>query len=888
MTACELIFPLFSRSGWVATCQETGWVALLASWGAVALLAGIVLIGGYHLVRRIQMERSTRLWRLVASFSALIAALLLAVAAGRPAYLHAPSERQQHFILLVDQSESAHRQPTMRRDQIGALAKKLATLASDDANARTRVSLIDFAASVDVKLNRGSLSDGLALLQEDDVSNGLSHDGSDLASALDAAKALADQQRDDDVLFLLSDGNATTAPLAKLASRLKGRLGPVFISSLDAGAASEGIISSYLPAKIRSGSKPTLRLVFDPGAAEAKDVNEERWTVTLRRDGAPEALENDRLDGGHALQALRIPMRFEGRGLQFASVDVKRREQTFSERVFTLVDAPIRVLGLGATGFLNALPQDKFELEQRRAADLSRLDDFDIVVLGGMDAAQFQTGDLVRLADAVKSRVLGLFLVNGPLGGSAEDPTVVQSYAHTALDPLLPVSPDPKYLQDDPPPRDTIVLVDTSGSMAGGGLAAARLAVADILDYLRPQDSLELITFGGLTTGRQMGDARGKKVIRNFASRFPTGDSSNVSRAFERALASTGNYTSVFLITDGMVDPYDYAKAGLSFYYLQYGSGATPLNEEIAQAARQSQILQSGQGLSFKPDSYDPEERAEFFTPDLVRPRIVTPIDGISGGLATPGVAFTYAKADAVRALVSDGLEGEPVLAFHKADQLEKGNTGVFLSALDGAWTDSAAGRRTIETSLTQLVKWSNRNRYSFRLQDFGDEITLRVSVVGEAADAPLPQTLSATLLLAGQSIGVPMTMVKGEQGVFEGRFALPSHDAASEGEGAVNKGLLYLQEGGAGALEQPQAIPVTLPYAVPRAGNRSEAASYGVDLSGLQALADATGGTLDHLPNHSGQARQFSVPPKPVHRLLLLLATVFFGLSFLMRGSRL
>ena len=337
-----------------------------------------------------------------------------------------------------------------------------------------------------------------------------------------------------------------------------------------------------------------------------------------------------------------------------------------------------------------------------------------------------------------------------------------------------------------------------------------------------------------------------------------------------------------------MVDPYDYAKAGLSFYYLQYGSGAAPLNEEIAKAAWQSQILQSGQGLSFKPDSYDPEERAEFFTPDLVRPRVVAPIEGISGGLATSGVAFTYAKAEAIRALVSDGLEGEPVLAFHKADQLEKGNRGVFLSALDGAWTDSAAGRRTIETSLTQLVKWSNRNRYSFRLQDFGDEVAIRVSVVGEAADAPLPQTLSATLLLAGQSIGVPMTMVKGEQGVFEGRFALPSHETASEGEGAVNKGLLYLQEGGAGALEQPQAIPVALPYAVPRAGNRSEAASYGVDLSGLQALADATGGTLDHLPNHSGQARQFSVPPKPVHRLLLLLATVFFGLSFLMRGSRL
>lgn len=894
MTACELIFPLFSRSGWVATCQETGWPASLASWGVVALVVGICLIGGYHLLRHAEMDRSVRLWRAGASLSALMAALLLAVAAGRPAFVHAPSERLQHFILLVDQSESTYRQPALRHDRISALAKKLAILAAGRTNTSTRVSLIDFTASVSIKLNRGSLADGLALLVEDSGSDTLSRDGSDIAAALDAAKALADQQDDDDVLFLISDGNATTASLAKLASRFKGRLNRVFVTSLNAGAASEGIISSYLPAKIRSGSEPTLRVVFDPGGAGVKGPNGEGWAVALRRDGMPVALENSKLASTDALEALRIPIRFEGRGLQFASLDVANGKLAFNERIFTLVEAPVRVLALGDTGFLSALPKDRFELDQRSGADLSGLDDFDIVVLGGMGASQFQMGDLDRLADAVKSRGLGLFLVNGAMGDSAEEPTVVQSYQDTALAALLPVSPDPKYLLDDPPPRDTIVLVDTSGSMAGGGLAAARLAVADILDYLRPEDSLEVITFGGLTTGRQMGDAQGKQVIRNFASRFPTGDSSNVSRAFDRALAATGNYTSVFLITDGMVDPYDYAKAGLSFYYLQYGSGTTSLNEEIAKAARQSQVLQFGQGLSFKPDSYDPEERAEFFTPDLVHPRAVAPIDGISGGLATSGVAFTYAKADAVRALVSDGLEGEPVLAFHKPDQLKSGNTGVFLSALDGAWTDSEAGRRTIETSLMQLVKWSDRNRYSFRLHDFGDEIALRVSVVSDKADAPLPQTLSATLLLAGQSIGVPMAAVEGERGVFEGRFALPDgkvapeEASASARKGAVAKGLLYLQEGGAGALVQPQAIPVALPYAVPRQGNRSEAASSGANLSGLTLLAEATGGTVDHLPSVREQVRLLSVQPKPMHRVFLLLATIFFGLSFLMRGSRL
>ena len=66
-------------------------------------------------------------------------------------------------------------------------------------------------------------------------------------------------------------------PSWPLASR-EG-LNRVFVTSLNAGAASEGIISSYLPAKIRSGSEPTLRVVFDPGGAGVKGPNGEGWAV---------------------------------------------------------------------------------------------------------------------------------------------------------------------------------------------------------------------------------------------------------------------------------------------------------------------------------------------------------------------------------------------------------------------------------------------------------------------------------------------------------------------------------------------------------------------------------------------------------------------------------
>ncbi|WP_119310027.1 vWA domain-containing protein [Cohaesibacter haloalkalitolerans] len=893
MTACELIVSHVSRLGWVATCQETGLVASLASWGVLLLVAGLLLLTLWRMLLR-PAEGKGR-WRgaVLSSGAVVLSALLLAVAAGRPAFLHRPTDGQQHFIFVVDQSESAHRQGAARAARLKALVEDVQALAEGREQA-TRVSVLDFAAGVDIRLNRGSLADGLAVILRDDRSERLSRDGSDLAGAIKAAEGLADQLGDDDVVFLISDGNSTGASLEAIAATMKGHLHRLYVTTLDAGAPAEGIVSSYLPASVQSGSDPTFRVVLDPGDPVQNGAQSKDWALALERDGAPVALEKSEIHGTGAIEALRLPVRFDGRGIHYAAVNLANGDQSFVTRAFTLVNAPVRVLGVGDTAFLDGLPPDQFQLTERKAGNLSGLEDFDVVVLGGVPASTFSGADLERLAGAVGSRGLGLLLVNGPMRGSAEDPTVVQSYADTPLDPLLPVSPDPRFLMDDPPPRDTIVLVDTSGSMSGGGLAAARSAVADLLGYLRPEDSLQLVTFGGLSSGRQFGTEDGKAAIRAFARRFPTGDSSNVTRAFETALASTGNYTSVFLITDGMVDPYDYAKAGLSFYYLQYGSGLAPLNEEIAKAARQSQILQSGQGLAFRPDSYQPEEKAEFFSPDPVHPRIVSPIEDIRGGIVTPGVAFSYARADAIRALVSDGIEGEPVLAFSQSRQAQSGRTGVFLSAFDAAWKDSEAGRKAIAASLLQLVKWSARSRYAFRLSDLGGQIGLQISVMEEkgASHLPqgLPQTLAATLAVGGRTIGIPLQPVSEDSGVFEGRLplSLTEEGTGEDAREGAREGLLYLQEGGAGALDAPQAIPIMLPPARTIKGNGREAASFGVNRSGLEVLAGVSGGAVDHLPAPRQAGLQPVVPPQPLHLPLILLAAIFAGFGFLMRGNRL
>nr|WP_321455704.1 VWA domain-containing protein [uncultured Cohaesibacter sp.] len=874
MTACELAFSNVSYSGWIASCQETGLLATLASWGFV-LVCVVALLALFIVLAKPSRSASWRISPWVSAFSLVIAAALLAIAAGRPVLLHDPAKGQHHFIFVIDQSESAHRLEGERKARLQALVRDVTALAQKEKD-DTVVSVVDFAAGVDVKLNRGSLQDGMVLLLQDQASKTLAAEGSDIVSALKDASALADEENDEDVIFLLSDGNATTANLVDLIPRLRGRLRPVHAISLSAGAAAEGIVSSYLPASVEAGSAPSLRFVFDPGKA----AGEKDWAIELKRQGKAIALDTQLLQTNGAVEGLRLPVRFDGRGVQYASVGLSQGNKSFRERSFTLVNSPVRVLGLGDTDFLSVLPKDHFWVDRRQDADLDGLDNYDVLVLSGLKASRLGAKALHAIYEAVASRGLGLFLVNGPLQGSRQAQTVVQSYGKTKIDPLLPVSPDPKFMLEDPPPRDTIILVDTSGSMSGGGLDAARGAVADILDYTRPQDSLQIITFGGLTSGRQKGDAQGKGVIRDFASRFPIGDSSNVSRAFEAALATAGNYTSVFLITDGMVDPYDYAKAGLSFYYLQYGSGSASLNEEIAKAARQSQILQTGQGLSFKPASFDPKEKAEYYSPDRVLPRVVSPIENISGGIATDGVAFSYARADATRALVSDGVEGEPVLAFRTMHQLQAGSTGAFLSGLTGAWTDSEAGKRAITASLMHLVKWSQRSRYAFRIKDLGEALSMRVSVQSADGEAKLPQTLSVTLVVGDHKMGIPMVPVAEGKGVFEGEVPLLAPE--------MKKGLLYIEEGGAFALHQPQVIPIELPPALPAQADGREASTYGVNLAGLRALVDASGGSLDRLPDARNMISAMTVPPRPVHVTLLILACVFFGLSFVVKGARL
>jgi len=122
-----------------------------------------------------------------------------------------------------------------------------------------------------------------------------------------------------------------------------------------------------------------------------------------------------------------------------------------------------------------------------------------------------------------------------------------------------------------PPPevsrrgRDVVFLLDRSGSMDGWKIAAARRAVARMVDTLGPDDRLEVATFstrpdflGGDRGGLRPASDRNRFRAVEFLSQASAGGGTAMAPAIQRAMAllqptPPARDAIVFLVTDGQV-----------------------------------------------------------------------------------------------------------------------------------------------------------------------------------------------------------------------------------------------------------------------------------------------------------------------------------------------
>jgi Ca-activated chloride channel family protein len=129
---------------------------------------------------------------------------------------------------------------------------------------------------------------------------------------------------------------------------------------------------------------------------------------------------------------------------------------------------------------------------------------------------------------------------------------------------LLMVLPPSERRRERPLPRETVFVIDTSGSMHGPSIAQARRALRFALDRLRPEDSFNVIRFADDTESlfpeSLPADPRALEMARLFVGDLEAGGGTMMLPAVRRALRGGRHARSaepvvrqVIFITDGAV-----------------------------------------------------------------------------------------------------------------------------------------------------------------------------------------------------------------------------------------------------------------------------------------------------------------------------------------------
>ncbi|NMH63700.1 marine proteobacterial sortase target protein [Shewanella sp. SHSM-M6] len=148
----------------------------------------------------------------------------------------------------------------------------------------------------------------------------------------------------------------------------------------------------------------------------------------------------------------------------------------------------------------------------------------------------------------------------GVQGTGAEDE------ARYALVMLMPPGASDRH--PDPVPRELILVIDTSGSMAGDAIAQAKQAMAQALSGLRPQDSFNILAFSSgvnaFAAGALPANSRNLSRAQDFVAALTADGGTEMAPALMRALAAAGQQKlrqklqqklrQIIFMTDGAVD----------------------------------------------------------------------------------------------------------------------------------------------------------------------------------------------------------------------------------------------------------------------------------------------------------------------------------------------
>ncbi len=835
--------------------------------GAAGLAVLLILLRGVVDYRRGEaawytLGGSKRIRAAVILLSTL-AAGLFAAAAMNPRWVETFGKSQVHLQVVMDVSDSVMRAEGGWTGVHDRCRQKLTTdidALSGDFRADGTAGILTFrgdTADAGREIPLDELPDTFNQLDTSAFATG---GGTNIEKGLRHAGKRLEQAGGRGAVLLISDGNQTDGDALAASKELAKQGIPVHVYPVTSRGPALAITAADLPRRTHSEIETYVRGVL----VNARSTNENAALSLSRNPQLPDfpgsfggpvtRKKSIRIPGGQWAR-LRWPVVFEGCGLQFVDLTLSSEDgkEPHQRRFFTHVNRPPHILAVGGDNrWLRAIPEEAAEITQLRPKEfnpLVHLKNIDAVVISGIPSREFEPRALETIANSVKKAGMGLMIINGGhLGVDDETETVLMSYNDTPLQELLPVECGPRAFSPDTPPRNVVILIDTSGSMGGWNIRMAKTIAGHIIqNLLRPQDRLDLITFttgaGHLIDNRLM-DEKGKSEALEKLEQITAGGGTDPNAALALVGNRRMNECGLIFISDGEFGHVTY-RPDCRVTAFAIGKRSVPKSSALWKLADPFPVDNTFDPAGIIIPYFEPEPRVKFFEPGEFFPLSMERLLPKNQRLPMPplpleGAAVSYLKENAIMNGVRPKLT-DPVLVYGES---ESGYVGVFTSGIPFMWLNRQDGREAVKAWIFRLISYMARNRYDFKLEDQGNVIDFRISLVPKAGRIPRITQLAADIRFQGEPKAAPVGISLRPDSISPGTFY---GQVRVERKNRTRRGVLSIREWGPDALVRAQQVPILIPpKGDVRPAPSAEVYSYGRNLPLLLAVAEAGGGVFD------------------------------------------
>lgn len=872
-------------------------LVLLATLGLLLLRA--------QFNNRWQAFGATRAKSLIVMGLSVLSLILLTAAVANPIHRTTPNEEQYHLAVVIDVSNSVLQQNGWEPIRDGVVLFLQSALRDLPENIRpdSPVSLITFGdgrnqRSTTLLGNPDNIVNAVRQLSPADFADSRA---SDIGASLLEARNLIERGGSRGEVLLVTDGNDTEGGALAAAENLGQQGIPITILPVSAGEPSLALTALNLPQQVNAETLTNLRYVIQNQSNvdfEGRLAIEPNIGLTDEDTlfGAPMPAISPifTLPSG-AYVGQRQGLTFAGVGIQYVDVSLQNAEFAVQHRrrLFTHVVRPLRVLAYGDSSWVNGVSPDVMTVDQQTdpatlGSPEQDLTQYDVLVISGLPASTFETPTLERVVKAVFDDGLGFMLMNGDHEGLDEQSeTVLRTYDTTPIESILPVNTDPMEIQDEPPPRNIVMIIDTSGSMAGFPLEVAQaLAEHIITNLLLPNDTLNIIAFNDtasyLVQDRAMTDNGKVEAVASLNS-LSSGGGTQPSSALNLLGRQPLSHCGLIFLSDGFFAEGEILSSSRpDCRATVFGIGqssidpSSPLNLlsdpiPIDDYADISHVV-----IPF----FEAEPRDKFFEYGAFLPLSLASIGGEDiavPNLIMDGAAVTQLHPDREpEMVVVRPIFRDPVLVYREEGA---GIVGVLTTRIPDTWTEFPDGQEAIEQWIVRTVAYYDRDRYSFEITDSGDLLSLHLEIHNEDGSLPDVQTLNTQIHIGEQTYDAIIS----EEGDATFTITIPDMPRTETAQVAI----LEIEEtSGIDALPRPQRIPILIP---PRAAvsdkNTSEDSSFGTDEALLQHMAQLTGGIF--APDADYRFFQSTAQIRDVQRpwrWLLVAAMLSYILSIVVR----